>query len=168
MDRNWVSLILGFGSLGIVIWASDRITLQGERTIYTVTCKQGIWDGLACSGRLMAGDRYRFRASRSQNEVVYGIAGLDAPSGKHSDCQVANRDNWACNVRAGESPSIAREFSRGKPIRGNGLTLPFYAVAKWKWWTLRTGIPVFRTADYGNESTPPSLRDEQPDAVRAD
>ena len=63
-------------ALGVFIWASDRITLEGERTIYTVGCEHGDWNGLRCTGRLTPGDRYRFRASRSRNEIVYWIAGL--------------------------------------------------------------------------------------------
>jgi hypothetical protein len=88
MVRLWVFLILGLVGLGTLIWASDHVTLEGERTIYTVTCESGVWDGLRCTGRLVAGDRYRFRSSRSRNEVMYWTAGSDAPSGKYASCQV--------------------------------------------------------------------------------
>jgi len=31
-------------ALGLVAWATDWVTLQGERTIYTVECVAGRWD----------------------------------------------------------------------------------------------------------------------------
>ena len=95
-NRAWLVLVLA--ALAILVWASDHITLQGERTIYSVTCEGGAWDGLRCTGRLAAGDRYRFRASPSRNEVLYWVAGSRAPSGKYTDCKVASRDNWTLSL----------------------------------------------------------------------
>jgi hypothetical protein len=154
MLRLWAFLILGLGGCATLIWASDRITLQGERTIYTVICANGVWDGLQCAGHLVPGDRHRFRASHSRNEVVYWIAGSDAPSGRYTDCQVKNRDNWICTVQADQPHSIVREFSDGRPIVT--FTPPFYAVAKWKWWALDAGLPGLTGADYGLGSSLPS------------
>lgn len=142
-------LVVMIVAIGAMIWISDWVTLEGERTVYGVTCAEGAWDGLRCNGRLGAGDRYRFRASRSRSEVIYWIAGSSAPSGKYSDCQVTNRENWSCNVEIGQPPAIASAFSNGRPVsRLAGLTAPFHAVAKWKWWALRLGIPGFGEADY--------------------
>ena len=45
--------VVVFVSLGAFIWASDRITLEGERTVYTVGCEQGVWIGLRCTGSVM-------------------------------------------------------------------------------------------------------------------
>src|SRR5664279_4924927 len=73
--------------LGILIWASDRITLQGERTIYSVICEGGDPVSLRCTSRLAVGERYRFRASVCRNEVVYWIAGSRARSGKSPSLQ---------------------------------------------------------------------------------
>jgi hypothetical protein len=62
---------------------------------------------------------------------------------------VTNRENWSCNVEIGQPPAIASAFSNGRPVaRLAGLTAPFHAVAKWKWWALRLGIPGFGEADY--------------------
>ena len=152
MVKGLVLLILLLGGFGIMIWASDRVTLKGDRTIYAVACERGVWEGLRCTGRLTAGDRHRFRASPSRKEVLFWIAGSNAPFGKYTDCQVTNRDNWTCNVLADEKPSIAHELSHGKPTsKGTGSVLPFHAVAKWKWWALRARISGFTEADYGSE-----------------
>jgi hypothetical protein len=161
MVRPLLFLLVILGALGVFIWSSDRITLEGERTIYTVTCEHGEWDGLRCSGRLAAGDRYRFRSSRSRHEVAYWIAGSASPSGKYSDCDVADRDYWSCKAQTGEVPSITHELSDGRPVqRAAGVDLPFHAVTKWKWWALRMGIPFLSKADYSNNVNPrkPKLR----------
>jgi len=157
MVRLSAFLILGLGGCAILIWGSDRITLQGERTIYTVACANGVWEGLQCTGHLVPGDRHRFRASQSRHEVLYWIAGSDAPSGRYTDCQVKNRDNWICAVQPDQPHSIVREFSGGSPIvHGTAFAPPFYAVAKWKWWALYSGMPGLSSADYSDGSSLPS------------
>ena len=148
MIKSLISVILILGGLGFVIWASDQITLQGERTIYTVSCEQGAWEGLRCSGRLVASDLHRFLVSRNRNEVVFWISGSSMPSGKYTDCKVTDRDNWSCNVNAGQPQAIVRELSYGQPTSSASESArPFHAVAKWKWWALRLGVPGFATAD---------------------
>jgi len=104
--------------LGLVIWSSDRITLQGERTIYTVNCERGVWQGTRCTGKLAPGERYAFRASPRRHEVLYWIRNSRAPSGKFSDCTVRDRDNWTCNLEMGEEPAVAYEMVKGRPTRG--------------------------------------------------
>jgi hypothetical protein len=94
-----------------VIWTSDQVTLEGERTIYSVNCADGTWSGLRCTGRLVPGDRYRFRASRTRNEVVFWIAGSTEPSGIHRDCTVRDRGNWTCNTKAGDQQSVTNEMA---------------------------------------------------------
>jgi hypothetical protein len=156
MKTLWPFLLAMIVIIGGMMWVSDWITLEGERTVYTVTCPGGVWDGLRCTGRIAAGDRYRFRASRSRGEVLYWIAGSSAPSGKYTDCQVANRANWTCNVQIGQPLSIALEFSNGRPtFYGAGLTAPFYGVAKWKWWAIHFGIPGITEADFRNRTDSP-------------
>lgn len=164
MVRVLLYVIVVVGALGVFIWSSDRITLEGERTIYTVNCEQGAWDGLRCSGRITAGDRYRFRSSRSRREVLYWIAGSATPSGKYSDCDVTDRDFWSCQARVGEQPSITHELSDGRPVSIAGIDLPFHAVTKRKWWALRLGIPGINTADYSNTLDPHKPRLAAPDA----
>jgi len=148
-------VIVVVGALGLFIWASDRITMEGERTVYTVSCEQGVWEGLRCTGRLAAGERYRFRASHSRNEIVYWIAGSRAASGKYTDCDVTDRDRWSCKAHAGDPPSIAHELIDGRPVRHEAdADLPFHAVSKWKWWALHAGILGFGKADFSNSFDP--------------
>ena len=155
MYRTLLYIMVIVVALGVFIWSSDHITLEGERTIYAVNCEQGAWDGLRCAGRMAAGDRYRFRSSRSRHEVVYWIAGSATPSGKFSDCDVTDRDYWSCKARAGEQPAIAHELVDGRPVPGVAETdLPFHAVVKWKWWLLRMGIPGFHKADFSSSFDP--------------
>ena len=47
MVRVWGFLIAIVSVLGFAAWASDFITMQGERTIYTVECRDGAWAGAA-------------------------------------------------------------------------------------------------------------------------
>lgn len=165
MGRALLYVMVIVGALGVFIWCSDRITLEGERTIYTVVCEQGAWDGLRCAGRIAAGDRHRFRSSRSRREVVYWIAGSAAASGKYADCDVTDRDFWSCTARAGEQPSITHEMSDGRPIhREAGIDQPFHAVTKWKWWALHLGIPGFSRADFSNSFDPHKPRMAPPEA----
>ena len=130
---------------GTLIWASDQITLQGQRTIYTVDCVNGSWDAKRCTGQLVAGNRYRFRASKARQEVVFWVAGSNEPSGKYADCTVKDRGNWSCTVAEGQPASITNEMANNSPTRKDaGTATPVRAVPKWKWWVLRTGLPVFK------------------------
>jgi hypothetical protein len=145
-------LFFGFTGLAVfvlLVWASDKITLQGERTIYTVDCEGGVWDDLFCTGKMIAGDRYRYRASRSRHEVVFWVVGSSTPSGKYTDCNVRNRGNWSCNSTLADAPSITHEMANDRATYGAvGLTTPFHAVPKWKWWLLRAGAARFHEAEY--------------------
>ena len=154
MQKSTIKQALLLASLLIVfvllVWSSDQITLQGERTIFTVACKDGAWDGVRCTGTLVAGDRYRYRASRSRQEVIFWVVGSNRPSGKYSDCVVKDRGNWSCNATLQSAPpSITQEMVNDRAMRGaGGLTVPFHAVPKWKWWLLREGIRIFHDAAY--------------------
>ena len=149
MRKIVVRVLLAIAVLAGIIWVSDRVSMEGERTVYGVVCKDGEWRGETCTGRIAPGPQYRFRASRSRQEVIFWIAGSTEPSGKYTDCAVKDRGNWTCNRRMDQPSSIAYEMVDGKPARGGtGLTVPFHAVHKWKWWALRTGLPLFSQADY--------------------
>jgi hypothetical protein len=162
-----IVLVIVVVALGIFIWSSDRITLEGERTIYSVACQNGTWEGLRCTGRLSAGDRYRFRASRSRREIVYWIAGSSGASGKYTDCDVTDRDRWSCKPSPGDIPSIAHALSDGRPVPNAVLSdLPFHAVNKWKWWALDAGIPIVSSADYSNTVNPRVPRMPPPEPAR--
>jgi hypothetical protein len=141
-------LVLFVGIVAMLVWASDRITLQGERTVYTVLCDHGTWDGNACSGTLAPDKRYAFRASKVRSEVLYWVRGSTAPTGHFADCKVVDRDNWTCKAAAGVAPAtIAFEMAGGKPARGDeSAALPFHAVPKWKWWLMDAGFRIFREA----------------------
>jgi hypothetical protein len=132
----------------LLFWSTDRVTLQGERTIYTVACAGGTWTGNTCSGRLTVGPRYAFRASPSRREVIYWVRGSNAPSGKYSDCSVTDRDNWSCKAGADVNPrTIATGMAKGRPTRAaEAPVLPFHSVPKWKWWFINAGIGSFRDA----------------------
>jgi hypothetical protein len=128
--------------LALLIWGSDRITMQGERTIYTVECAGGAWEGTHCPGKLVPGPRYAFRASRTRGEVLHWIRGSTEPSGRYSDCTIKDRDNWSCNAQVDGKPQLTYEMVNGRPTRGvGGLTTAFHDVPKWKWWALRMNVP---------------------------
>jgi hypothetical protein len=83
---------------------------------------------------------------------LFWVAGSSSPSGKYTDCQVTDRDNWACNVSADGKRSIAHGLSHGRPtFNGTGIDLPFHAVTKWKWWALRARTPGMTEADFGSD-----------------
>ena len=144
-----VSVVLLLLLIVALLWGSDRITMQGERTVYTVECDRGTWNGRVCTGKLVPGKRYAFRASIARHEVVYWVRGSSAPSGKYPDCKVADRDNWSCKVALDAAPAtIAYEMAKGRPTRTGGEhVLPFHSVPKWKWWLMDTGVRVFTQAD---------------------
>ena len=150
MNPKWVAIAIVAAVLGVAMWASDKITYEGERTIYTVRCKQGNWEGLLCRGTMVAGERYRFRASVSKQEVLYWVVGSKEPSGKYSQCSVMDRGNWSCEKSAaGQPPTIARAMMNGRPRRDDGEThIEFRAVPKWVWWVLDAGLHVYNKAGY--------------------
>src|SRR5262249_10098857 len=135
--------------LAIVLWASDKITYEGERTVYTVRCERGTWDGLRCSGVMVAGDRYRFKASKSKREVLYWIVGSNQPAGKLSNCKVKDRGNQSCEPAPGQPPTITHAMVNGRPTRDpDAPGVPFHAVPKWVWWLLDAGVHVYSRAGY--------------------
>jgi hypothetical protein len=69
---RWVATPV-FLLLVFFIWSSDRVTLQGERTIYTVNCVNGTWDGHRCNGLLTTGPRFRYRALKAHGEVLFWV-----------------------------------------------------------------------------------------------
>ena len=148
MVKRLLGVFFCISILGILIWASDRVTLQGERTIYTVNCEQGVWQDIKCTGTLVAGDRYRYLSLKARHEVIFWVAGSAEPSGKFTDCTVENRGNWSCKANVDSAKSITHEMVNDKakpdPI---GLTRPFHAVPKWEWWLLRVGFPGFSEAN---------------------
>ena len=145
--RRTLFAAVALAAFGLLIWASDNITLQGERTIYTVKCEGGNWEGARCTGRLAPAQRYAFRASPSRGEVIYWVRGSKEPSGKYSACKVVDRDNWTCTMEADQKPVAAFEMKKGHPTRTDDQrVIPFHDVPKWKWWLMDIGIGVFKEA----------------------
>jgi hypothetical protein len=132
----------------VATWASDKVTWQAERTIFTVRCDGGDWQGLTCTGRLVAAERYRFRALKPHNEVLFWVVGGSDPSGKMTECTVQDGRNWSCRESAESARSITRTMSDGMAVHETtGVTRPFVAIDKWKWIMLAAGVP-FSSASY--------------------
>ena len=146
--RTWLYVIATLAVLAAMGWASDTITLQDERTIYTVECRQGDWHGQRCSGTLVAADRFSFRVLKARREVLFWRVGAREPSGKFTNCLIQDGRNWRCDLVAGQYDTVTHEMVHGRPVRDtSGLTLPLHAVPKWRWWLLRSGIPIGHEAD---------------------
>lgn len=132
----------------VVLFASDKITLQGERTIYTVDCRDGAWRGRECVGRVVVADQFRFRAPKPHREVLFWTVGATELSGKFMDCDIEDGRNWRCKPNADAVYTIALQMSKGDAVADSaGLVRTFHAVAKWRWLLLRWGIPAGSDSD---------------------
>ena len=152
MGRVWSFVVLLLLALGFAAWASDFVTMQGERTIYTVECANGVWQGDRCSGQVAAGTRYRFRALKPHSEVIFWTVGTKEPSGKFEECTIQDGRNWVCKVCADAARSITLQMSQGVPVPGSApVTRPFRAVSKWRWLLLQRGF----TTDHAVPLSPP-------------
>jgi hypothetical protein len=132
----------------IFVWTSDKVTLQGERTIYTIDCRDGAWQGVHCTGRLARADRFRFRALKAQREVVFWTAGAVQPSSKFTECDIQDGRNWKCKPNADTPLTITHQMSGGMAVHDpTAPTKPFHAIAKWRWFFVGWGVPIGRDAD---------------------
>ena len=135
-------------AVSAMLWASDKITLQGERTIYTVECADGAWQGLHCTGHLVAADRFRFRALKAHREVVFWAVGASQPSGKFTDCDVRDGRHWTCRPNADASSTITLQMTEGVAVAdATGRVRAFHAIEKWRWFFLKWGAPAGSDAD---------------------
>lgn len=148
VTRLWMILLPIAVAAGLWVWAADIVNLQGERTIYTAGCVNGKWEGDQCSGKLVAAERFRFRALKAHSEVFFWNVGVASdPSGKFSQCVIANGRNWVCKPNADGPKSITLELARGKPVRDTtGQTRPCHPVSKWTWTLLDYGLYWGQTA----------------------
>jgi hypothetical protein len=149
MVRVWALVAVVFALLGFAGWASDFVTMQGERTVYTVECVGGAWQGDQCAGHLVAGTRYRYRALKPHGEVIFWTVGTKEPSGKFEDCQIQDGRNWVCKVCPDAARSITLRMAQGSPVSDTPrVTRPFRSVSKWRWllleggFTANRGVPV--------------------------
>jgi hypothetical protein len=141
MVRIWAFVFLVLAALGFAAWASDFVTMQGERTVYTVDCADGAWQGDRCSGQVVAGTRYRYRALKPHGEVIFWTVGTKEPSGKFSECTIQDGRNWVCKECADAARSITLQMSQGVPVAvGPTVTRPFRSVSKWRWLLLKRGF----------------------------
>jgi hypothetical protein len=153
MSRPWMVLVPVIAVLSIIIWASDFVTLQGERTIYTVRCELGTWVGDQCLGKLVAAERFRFRALNAHGEVLFWIVGSSEPSGKFTECVIKDGRNWSCKANADAAKSITLEIAQGHPMPDpSGTARPFHAVSKLTWMSLKYRMP-FGDAAVSNAQT---------------
>ena len=144
MVRVWAFVIALVAALAFAAWASDFVTMQGERTVYTAECAGG-WQGDRCTGQVTAGKRYRYRALKPHGEVIFWTVGTSEPSGKFSDCKIQDGRNWVCQVCADASRSITLQMTNGKPVAdASAVTLPYRAVSKWRWLLLQRGYTASR------------------------
>ena len=140
MVRVWAFVILVLAALGFAAWASDFVTMQGERTVYTVDCSSGAWQGNHCPSKLVAGHRYRYRVLKPHSEVIFWTVGTKDPSGKFGDCTIRDGRNWQCKPNSDAARSITLQMAEGAPIAGPAeVTRPFRAVSKWRWLLLQRG-----------------------------
>lgn len=146
--RPWLFATAALLVLLAFLCASDQITLENERTVFTAECRGGAWEGARCNGELMAGARYRFRALRPHGEVLFWTQGSSEPSGKLAPCKIQNGRNWICDQGPDATRSITLQMARGRPVTQPGAqTQPFHAVAKWRWWLLHYGIALGHEAE---------------------
>ena len=131
------------------MWLTDFVTVQGERTIYTVNCQGGEWQGQRCTGRLVAADRYRFRALRRRSEVLFWRLREPEPSGRFGECRIADGRNWICPASADAARSITLAMDHGRAVHDeSGRARPFRGVTKWRWLLLDWGMYGGNSADY--------------------
>ena len=124
-------------------WLSDVVTLQGERTIYTVSCADGTWQGTHCSGRLAPAERYRYRALGARGEVLFWVIGANEPSSKFTSCAISDGRNWTCKPTADAAKSITLQMSHGEAMHDpTGQARSFHAVPKWRWLLASYGLSL--------------------------
>jgi hypothetical protein len=128
-------------SLVFYIWTTDKVTLKGERTVFTVDCRNGTWNGNQCGGDIVQGPRFRYRALKARREVVFWVLGSQEPSEKLADCAIEDGRNWTCPATASASKSLTLAMSRGKPVHNPAWsTRPFHSVSKVTWLLVKFGF----------------------------
>lgn len=121
-----------------IAWLSDFITFQGERTVYTAECHAGTWQVSQCTGQLVAGPLFRFRALKAHHEVLFWTAGSSEPSGKFTDCAIQDGRNWSCKSNADFARTITREMVHGSPVPDtSGVARPYHQISKVRWLLLK-------------------------------
>jgi hypothetical protein len=144
----WRVVISGTLLIALYAWAIDFVTFEGERTIYTVECAGGTWSGNRCSGRLVVGDRFRFRALKAHREVLFWTAGSSEPAGKFTDCEISGGRNWSCPANADAGRTVTLQMVHGLPVAdASHRTRTLHSVPKLEWLFLRVGVGWGSTAN---------------------
>ena len=145
--RTTLFILLLLVGVALGAWVTDFVTMQGEWTIYTVTCQGGAWRDAVCSGTLVPSKRYRFRALHAHGEVLFWTVGEKVRSGKFIDCTVEDGRDWSCEPTEDAARTITHRMVLGRPVPDPRVpTIPFHRVQKWKWEALRLGVPVGKSA----------------------
>ena len=163
LRRSFVAaaVLLTGAVLGSVIWASGKVSLQGERTVYTAACLGADWEGTRCSGRLVPAKRYRFHVDQERNEVRFILVGGSTGWRTMRSCHVTDAMNWACAGFAEAGEPVTTEMREGRPVVGaTRSTENLRAITKWRWHALRWGIGSDRGVAVANVS---GCRDRGPD-----
>ena len=135
-------------SLTVAAWLTDFITLKGERTVYAANCKGGNWRGETCTGKLAAGERYRFRVLKAHNEVLYWTAGKEGTLGKLTDCVITSGRNWRCQPTVSPVNTVALEIFHGKVVpRAGANIVGAHLVSKARWYVLWMRMPIGTDAE---------------------
>lgn len=134
MKRVWTLVALMLALLVGAAWASDFVTLQGERTVYTAECEGVEWRGDRCAGRMIAGKRYRYYASKERGEVVVQVVGSSAPAARLSNCDVRDGRNWVCPPAESPARPWTVRMKNGAPVGQDGSPARSdRQVSKWRW-----------------------------------
>ena len=144
----WVFLACAFGAIALYAWATDYVTLAGERTVYTAACEKGTWVANRCTGMLVPAQRYRFRALKARGEVLFWTIGVPEPSSKYTGCTITSGRDWSCPANADAARTITLTMKAGDPVADpQGRTRAYHSVPKVKWLMLRAGISLGATAN---------------------
>jgi len=144
----WIFLACVFVAIACYAWATDYVTLAGERTVHTAGCAGGTWVANRCTGTLVPAERYRFRALRARGEVLFWTAGVREPSSKYTGCTITSGRDWSCPANADASRTITLAMKAGDPVPDpQGHTRAFHSVSKVRWLLLRAGIRLGATAN---------------------
>jgi len=144
----WIFLACVFAAVAVYAWATDYITLSGERTVYTAGCANGAWVANRCSGTLVPAERYRFRALKARGEVLFWTAGVREPSSKYTSCTITSGRDWSCPPNGDASRTITLVMKAGSPVPdAQGRTQAFHSVPKVRWLLLRAGLRLGSTAN---------------------
>ena len=130
------------------IWAADAITLQGERSVFTVECLGGGWQAKHCDGRLLAGAQYTFRVVDGLREVQFWVVGAPHSTGQLTECAITDGRNWACKSGPDFKRAVTVQMLQGAPVDRlpeSGKRL--HPISKWRWYLLRIGISLGHDAD---------------------